>query len=318
MFFIFISSFMLIEKNMEEKRFQFEKETPSYYTKLQVSEKTVMQSFAIDEINRHIYISQVKGGQDNKGAESFVITKTTMDGIMIDSMTLTYGGHGTSIGVEVTDGIVYIWSSYDKVDKKGTMIGHDLVRFKYIGGATYTPSSPSLERYSDLINTDPKVQIAPSIDNKNGKIAVRQRVGKKQKVDVYNIEDVLNNRNRKLYSFDVPTDLSYLQGLSLDGKFIYWRTGDTNGKKFKDLVTVFDITTGNIVLKEQITSGMDLAPYESNFREPEGVFMYTNPNTGEKSLYIGVVTGAPGKRINRLYVYHSPKKEKIFPTISFQ
>jgi hypothetical protein len=39
---------------------------------------------------------------------------------------------------------------------------------------------------------------------------------------------------------------------------------------------------------------------ESNFREPEGIFLYTNPDTGEKSLFAGVVTGWNGERFNRI------------------
>jgi hypothetical protein len=274
---------------------------------LQLADKTVMQSFAIDEENHEIYVSQVKSGQPKNVAESYVITRSTMDGQMLDSMTLQYGGHGTNIGVEVYNDEVYIWSSYERVNRNGAATGRDLVRFKYRANVTYTPQSPEIENYSYLIDTQSSMQISPAIDNKNRKIAVRQRDGikKTQWVNVYNLDEVLSHKNPIANTIIIPEYLLMLQGLSLDGDYLYWRTGDSNERKFKDLVSVFDVNSGDLVAQKQVTSGWNSNSDKRFYREPEGIFLYTHAKTGEKQLYVGVVTGKSGEGIysNSIYTF---------------
>lgn len=274
---------------------------------IQLVDKTVMQSFAVDEENQYIYVSQVKSGQPKNSAESFVITRCSMDGKMLDSMTLKYGGHGTNIGVEVQNNSVYIWSSYDRVNQEGQTVGFDLVRFEYKAGATYTPSSPELEKYSNLINGKSTVQIATAIDNKNRRLAVRQRDSfhKEQWVDIYNLDDVTKYDARKLHTIHIPENILYLQGLSLAGNYLYWRTGDTNGKKFQDYVTIFDISTGKILKSKHVSVDESDILNKITYREPEGIFMYTDPKTAIQTLLVGVVTKEEGKNYfkNKVYTY---------------
>ncbi|WP_052353775.1 phage baseplate protein [Neobacillus jeddahensis] len=277
------------------------KKKDNLFAKLELADHTVMQSFAIDETNKNIYVAQAKSSTTQNVAESYVITRCTLDGRMLDKMTLKYGGHGTNIGVEVNSKGVYIWSSYDQVNKKGVSKGHDLVRFKYKAGATYTPSSSDLKRYSKLINTSSSVQVATTIDNANRRLAVRQRQGDKTKIDIYNLDDVLKGDNHKLHTLSISKELYYLQGFSLENNYLYWRTGDTNEERYKDYVSIFNISTGKLMTQIHETVGIDTMKHESNFREPEGVFLYTNPDTGKKSLLVGVVTGASGKRFYRIY-----------------
>ncbi|MED1468591.1 hypothetical protein [Bacillus salipaludis] len=307
--FFFIA--VLIRKNPESKRFQFENIKPVYYESMNTADTTVMQSFAVDEIHKQIFVSQVKSGHTGNVAESYIITRCSMDGQMLDSMTLTFGGHGTSIGVEINKNKIYIWSSFDKVNINGVTTGHDLVRFQYKADENLTPFSPNLQNYSDLINPSSSMLITPTIDNKNRKLAVsqRDRYKHKQWVDIYNIDDILKHKPRKTNKIDIPESLLLLQGLSLDGNYLYWRTGDENEINYKDLVTVFDINTGRIIVQRRVALGWDISPYETIYREPEGIYMYTNSDTGKKMLFVGVVTGVRGKDNyrNRIYVYQSPK-----------
>ncbi|MFF2447160.1 hypothetical protein ACFVSW_08645 [Neobacillus sp. NPDC058068] len=270
---------------------------------LQLADKTVMQSFAVDDVHQQIYVSQVESGRAPEEAESFVITRCTMDGKMLDSMTLKYGGHGTNIGVEVDGDSVYVWSSYNKIAEDGTVTGHDLVRFKYKAGAVYNPSSHALKNFSKLIDPSASIQIAAAVDPINKTLAVRQRSGTKTSVDVYSLTDVLSGGDTKLSTTIVPKNLYYLQGFSLDGDYLYWRTGDTDETRFKDFVTVFNTITGGVVYQKHMTAGIDGLVNESNFREPEGIFLYTKPDTGEKSLFVGVVTGGNGERFNRIHAF---------------
>jgi hypothetical protein len=282
-----------------EERFSLKNKADRTIT-LQLADKTVMQSFAVDDVHQQIYVSQVASGRAPEEAESFVITRCTMDGKMLDSMTLKYGGHGTNIGVEVDGGSVYIWSSYNQLAEDGTVTGHDLVRFKYKAGAVYYPDSRALKNFSQLIDPSASIQIAAAVDPINKTLAVRQRSGTTTTVDVYSLTDVLKGGDTKLSTINVPKNLYYLQGFSLDGDYLYWRTGDTDETRFKDFVTVFNVVTGEMVYQKHMTAGIDGLVNESNFREPEGIFLYTNPDTGEKSLFAGVVTGWNGERFNRI------------------
>lgn len=70
------------------------------------------------------------------GLETLVIDRCSNGGALQDSMTLTNGGHGTSLGLEVdAAGKIWVWLHWQYAD---TGLAHDLIRVPYVGGATYT------------------------------------------------------------------------------------------------------------------------------------------------------------------------------------
>ncbi|MEC0432687.1 hypothetical protein P8832_00760 [Bacillus subtilis] len=71
----------------------------------------MLQCFVIDELTGDIYATQVASGNQDK-SESFTITRMNQNGVMLDSMKLVHGGHGTTIGLERENGKMYIWSNY--------------------------------------------------------------------------------------------------------------------------------------------------------------------------------------------------------------
>ncbi|MGG3817228.1 hypothetical protein BSBH6_00132 [Bacillus subtilis] len=296
----------MIQKEMS---FDFTTVPPVYHTNLNLADKTVLQCFVIDEFTGDIYATQVASGNQDK-SESFTITRMNQNGVMLDSMTLIHGGHGTTIGLERENGKVYIWSNYNVVDSNGNTVGNDLVRFPYTAGATLNGGSGGIKRYNKFND----YYTIPVIDRENGFIAFRIRLEDDNSlVELRKLNDVKNGVNKVLGKVIIPNDLFYLQGFTIDGYDLYWYTGDTNNKTYPCEITQFSFKDGS--LKKRISCNFGYGPdgkYEDGFREPESIFLYKDPKTGKKSLFAGVATGAVGKRLAKVYAYHSKENAAKF------
>ncbi|MBR0009777.1 MULTISPECIES: phage baseplate protein [Bacillus] len=296
----------MIQKEMS---FDFTTVPPVYHTNLNLADKTVLQCFVIDELTGDIYATQVASGNQDK-SESFTITRMNQNGVMLDSMTLVHGGHGTTIGLERENGKVYIWSNYNVVDSNGNTVGNDLVRFPYTSGATLNGGSGGIKRYNKFND----YYTVPVIDRENGLIAFRIKLKDDNSlVELRKLSDVKNGVNKVLGKVIIPSDLFYLQGFTIDGYDLYWYTGDTNNKTYPCEITQFSFKDGS--LKKRISCNFGYGPdgkYEDGFREPESIFLYKDPKTGKKSLFAGVATGAVGKRLAKVYAYHSKENAAKF------
>lgn len=296
----------------QETTFDYTTVPPVYHTTLNLKDPTVLQCFVIDEETGDIYATQVSYGAAAAGIESFTITRMNQNGVMLDSMKIVNGGHGTTIGLEREGSKLYIWSNYDVVDSSGKVVSHDLVRFPYSAGATLTGANGSITRYNKF---NDKYTI-PVIDQKNGLIAFRIKGDNDSStLELRNLSDVKKGVDKKLGTIIVPTDLTYLQGFTIDGYDAYWYTGDTNSQSYPSELVQFSFKDG--ALKKRITCdfGRDAdGSYEGDFREPESIYLYKDPITGKKSLFAGVVTGTVGKRIAKVYAYHSKENAAKFAT----
>lgn len=296
----------MIQKEMS---FDFTTVPPVYHTNLNLADKTVLQCFVIDELTGDIYATQVASGNQDK-SESFTITRMNQNGVMLDSMTLIHGGHGTTIGLERENGKMYIWSNYDVVDSNGNAVGNDLVRFPYTAGATLNGGSGGIKRYNKFND----YYTIPVIDRENGFIAFRVKlIDGNSLVELRTLSDVKSGVNKVLGKVTIPSDLHYLQGFTIDGYDLYWYTGDTNNKTYPCELALFSFKDGK--LKKRISCDFGYGPdgkYEDGFREPESVFLYKDPKTGKKSLFAGVATGAVGKRLAKVYAFHSKENAAKF------
>ncbi|WP_412095279.1 teichoic acid biosynthesis protein [Bacillus inaquosorum] len=258
-----------------------------------------------------MYATQVSSG-GSTGSESFTITRMNQNGVMLDSMKIVNGGHGTTIGLEREGSKVYIWSNYNVVDTSGNTVSNDLVRFPYSAGATITGANGGITRYNKF---NDKYTI-PVIDQQNGLIAFRiKEVGDNSTVQLRNLSDIKKGVDKILGTVKVPSDLLYLQGFTIDGYDLYWYTGDTNSQAYPAELTLFSFKDGQI--KKRITCDFGRGPdgrYEGDFREPEAVFLYKDPMTGKKSLFAAIATGTVGKRLAKVYAYHSKDNASKFAT----
>lgn len=294
-----------------QKEYEFDYTTvPAvYHTSLNLADRTVLQCFVIDEETGEIYATQVATGTTD-ASESYVITRMNKNGVMLDSMKLIHGGHGTTIGLERENGQVYIWSNYNVVDANGSTIGNDLVRFPYTAGATLNGGNGGITRYSKFTDA----YVTPVIDQKNGLIAFRIKGSNDDSVvELRKLSEVKRGVNNVLGTVEIPHDLHYLQGFTIDNYDLYWYTGDTNSVSYPAELSLFSFKDGK--LKKRITCDFGRGPdgkYEGDFREPESVFLYTDPITGKKSLFAAIATGTVGKRLAKVYAYHSKDNAATF------
>lgn len=275
-----------------------------YLYDLDLAASTVNQTIVIDEDTQQIYATQAKTLKGDK-AESFVISRLTIDGQLIDSMTVRYGGHGTSIGLERDGSAMYIWSNMLSVDSRGRIKTQFLTRYPYSPGAQISIDSPAVQKFAEYPN--PEIYMSPFTDAKNGIIAYRQTILKfgrtESRVEVRRMEDIKNGMDRVLYSYAFPKEMNklVLQGMTLDGPNLYL----TFGQKAKDFhLYHIDLPSGKILKEIKRPVGLNAkGRYEANFGEPEGLYLYTDPETKLKTLLTVIVTDAPGKRRQKLFAF---------------
>lgn len=281
--------------------FDFTKSTPVFHTILNLAETSVLQCYVINESNDEIFASQVSNTSVAGEAESFTLTRMNKYGTMLDSMIVKFGGHGTVFGLEVENDIPYIWSNWDVVGAGNKVIGNELVRFPYQAGITLTLSDPSVE-----IHTSEEEYVTPTVDQQNGLLALRTNYSNSnQVIRLYDLEEFKSGIRNVLGTIQIPSDITYMQGMCVDGYDFYWRTGDTNAVQYPDKVTKFSFLDGQI--KAQITCDFGASPdgtFERDFREPESIYLYKDPQSGKKSLFVGLVTGESGLRNIKSYAFH--------------
>lgn len=291
--------------------FDFTAVSPSFYGFLYPPQLSVMQCFVIDEITDEIFVSQVVTDSITGKPESYLVSRHSMDGLLKDHMRLEYGGHGTSICLEHVGATTYIWGSHYSED--GTQ--NEVVRFPYTPGATFKLTSSQMQKMPKFTT----VYTTPVVDEKSGLIGMRFARDGHQTVELRKLADVKNNVNKLLGTVVIPDESSFLQGITLDGDKLYWYSGDTTGAKPREIAR-YDFTTGgqDVITEVDFGYGPD-GKYEDNFREPEGLCLYTDRRTGAKTLFAGVITGAgQSRRRWKVYGYHSLGNESRFNSTQLQ
>lgn len=274
-----------------------------YLFDLELANVTVNQGLAIDEVAGEIYATQVYNGFGGN-YESFVVTRTSLGGKYLDSMIFKNGGHGTSIGIERDGGQIYIWTNMMDVDANDTLVTQWLCRVPYLPGTTISINDSRVRKLKEFPN--PSRYQSAFTDPKNNLLAMRitdKTSGSTvSKLEVYKVSDAKNgNFNTKVHSYSFTSDMNsqILQGLALDGADFYV----TFGQQAEDFhLYRVNLTTGKI--SEEINRPVGYSPsggYVESFGEPEGLFLYTDPNTGYKTLLTVIVGDLAGRRRQRLF-----------------
>lgn len=297
----------------------------TYFTNLEMSDTSVMQALVVDETtNAHLFTSQqaIAGAYGTEAAQTLKINRHTLDGELLDSMTLEHAGHGTIFHLEHPAGTndVYIWTHYYRA---GSVVGgassqHGLARIKYAAGAVYNENSPQLEWYNTLVPADKDISVCG--DQKNGNILFRDSTTDTEILTLRKLSDVKAGINNPLRSITVPTaaqPADMMQGAAVDGNTVYWLYGHplyAQAGQTKPILSQIDLNTGDIVTQH---TNWDLGKlpngtYEDNAYEPEGVYLYRHPITGRRTLFAGTVTGSAGRRNWKVYAYHEPENAVFF------
>lgn len=274
---------------------------------LELENVTINQGLTVNEESGEFYATQVYNNF-NRSVESFIVTRTSLGGKKLDSMIFRDGGHGTSIGVENVKGKSYIWTNMIDLNNDGSINTQWLCRIPYLAGETVSIKDSKVERIIEF--PDRKRYQTPFTDSKNGLIALRitdtNSGTNKSEIQVYKTDDLKNGIfNNVIYSYKFTNDMNskILQGLAIDNNKLYITFGD-RAENFH--LYCIDLVTGKII--DEINRAIGHAPdgrYIRGFGEPEGLYLYTDPYSGYKTLLTVIVGDEVGRRRQRLFALSS-------------
>lgn len=265
------------------------------YNKTTGSE-SVMQSFAVDSINRHIYTVQVipDGVQlddetaplsysERDAAGDLVFTRLTLDeGDVLDRMYVRGLGHGNQIGVDSRSGTApRIWTGTDVTTDED---GHDATT---VGWFTWAPSDTAALDSADLTRFMPTGQIESgsyvNVDPLTRRLVCSRYLGDFDwQFTLYPLDDAYQDVWQPLASVTANLPHISLAGFAAADNYLYVWTGYSLNEAPENNTTIrrYDVTTGRLadtVLVDDLMNG------EVARREPEGLAVWmpdaTNPNT---------------------------------------
>ncbi|MDF3143166.1 MULTISPECIES: Teichoic acid biosynthesis protein C (Precursor) [unclassified Streptomyces] len=262
-------------------------------------EPTILQSFAFDEVNRHLYVLQLRRGGGAAG--HLCLNKLDLAGKRLGHMYLQGFGHGVSMGVQNDpDGTVWIWT---EADAKGGY-GRGVTRFRFFDGAVRTREDVKA-RHPIPGSTHNQ----PSVCMASRRIAVRHRVDDEPRYRVWDLDAfVARDYSDPVADFAQtgvhPDPKIPFQGYALDGDHLYQLAGTaydakTNppAKRGNAHISCLDIHTGELLDRQHTEAGHSL-----DHREPEGLAV--RHGSGAR-LCLGLASGPEGER--RFSIYYKPR-----------
>lgn len=295
----------LTDKVGTQKDVNLSQASEVYLYDLELEAVTVNQALAIDEVENDIYATQVTK-VDGDDVESFTITRSSLGGKKKSSMLIRHGGHGTSIGIERDGNKIYVWTNMIKVTKDGKKGKQYLCRFPYEADEEIIIDDSRVEKILEF--PDPKRYMTPFSDVKNDLLAIRHtdKTGTpKTRIDVHNMDDLKKGTNKVLYSYDF-TDLmnaSVLQGLALD-KDIFYVTFGQQAEDFHLFKVQMKTSEIEAEIKRPVGHNEE-GEYNFGFGEPQGLYLYTDPETNYKTLITVLTMDLAGRRRQKLFAFSS-------------
>ncbi|MED1792125.1 hypothetical protein P4V54_05470 [Brevibacillus nitrificans] len=242
---------------------------------------TVMQSFAIDDVNQRIYVLQLMAGGQQLPGESgpvtgaqrdkngdMTLTQLDLEGNKLGYMFLKGFGHGVQMGVETDGDTTYLWTETDSVTEGSSGWGTKLARFPFENGKILTPESEELQKHQLIEGVD---RTTVNIDQANELLTMRYRQDDAFRFGVFELDKVLRQEYEPIADVAQPS-MGTFQGFASYGGYLYLLEGNSYGSSGSveptgnTYVTVVNLNTGKVVDKQLIPAGTDLS-----FREPEGL-----------------------------------------------
>ncbi|MFC3576513.1 hypothetical protein ACFOZ0_25150 [Streptomyces yaanensis] len=262
----------------------------------------VMQSFAYDNVNQHIYFAQTNSANtapDHVG--DLWITKTDTSGNELGAMALHNFGHGVSIGVEPYQGAVYLWTEWMSSDSGfGTRVG----RFKFVDGATLEKTDTSIQDRTPSIG-DTMINPQPAIDPSTDRLWVRYKVGDDMpRIVGFTMSDARAGRLTKspeyrLAERALPSRGDWgktnpFQGFAVYGRYAYLLEGAANGPSYISVIDLNDSGQSLVVDRWETTAGQSL-----DGREPQGMAIWLA--SGAARLAFGFHSNTDGVRQSSVF-----------------
>lgn len=235
----------------------------------------VMQSFAYDNANEHIYFAQTKSGSTTG---DIWITRTDLAGNQLGAMALHGFGHGVSIAAEPYNGAVYLWSEW-KASSSG--FGTRLARFRYADGATLEADDGSIQDRTPSIG-DTMINPQPAIDPVYDRLLVRYKVATDMpRIVAFDLSDARAGRLTSGYRLTeraLPSRGSWgstnpFQGFTAFGRYAYLLEGGVGTTSYLTTIDLNDVGQSTVVDRFGTTAGKSLPN-----REPEGMSIWVTPS----------------------------------------
>jgi hypothetical protein len=264
--------------------------------KATLKEPTVLQSFAFDEHNKHLYVLQITATGHEAG--DLCLNQLDYEGDRLGYMYLKGFGHGVSMGVQNdADGTAWIWT---ECDARGGW-GRGVTRFRFADRATRTNADVGI-----LTPIAGSTSNQPSVCMTSKRIAVRHRMKGLPRYRVWDLDAFLaKDYDQPLADFAQtglhPDPAIAFQGYALHGDHVYQLAGTayddvTNppAKHGNTYVSCLDIHSGKLLQRMRTQAG-----YSLTYREPEGLGVRGG---ADPKLYIGLASGQLGARRFSIYV----------------
>ncbi|MDH6702163.1 hypothetical protein P3T26_006665 [Streptomyces sp. MAA16] len=259
-------------------------------------EPTVLQSFAFDEVHKHLYVLQIT--RTGHAAGDLCLNRLDYQGKRLGAMYLRGFGHGVSVGVQnEPDGTVWIWT---EADADGGY-GQGVTRFHFAAGAVRTGADVAIRHpIAGSTNNQPAVCMA------SRRIAVRYRAAGVPRYRIWDLDAfVARDYGDPLADFPQtgahPVAGAPFQGYALHGDFLYQVAGSAYNARTNPpsghgdtYLSRLDATTGALLQRSRTEAG-----YSLSFREPEGVAIRRLPTPW---LCLGLASGDEGARRFSVYV----------------
>ncbi|MEU3839249.1 Tat pathway signal sequence domain protein [Streptomyces sp. NPDC028635] len=289
------------------KRFDLTDASTEWFREILLNETRILQSFAFDNINKHLYTAQLVQdgrllpgetraftGADRSTNGDLCITRLDWQGQIIGRMYLKGFGHGVSIGAEPSGNGTYVWTETNSVpDGNNDGYGTKVARFKFTNGAVLQPDSAQVTRYDPVPGSDHNTV---AVDPVNNRIAHRYRLSGTWKYSLYDLAAFKAGTFTALATITQPSVLTgpTFQGYTTMGQYLYTLDGtaytyDNTGKQTSTsntYVTSIDWNTGTVYERRLSNAGESLF-----YREPEGLAIQipdtTNPAAARLFLGFG-------------------------------
>jgi hypothetical protein len=295
---------------------RFDLRTPggALMTQRSLTEPTVMQSFAIDSVNRRLFTAQLVGAgrmfdgeaeprtaAERADAGDLCITELTIDGWVVSSMYLLGFGHGVQIGVEPDGPDSLLWTEVNSSAVGGVGWGRQVARFRYRAGAVVRPGHPGMR----IVDPVPGVtRIAIAVDAIDRQATLRFRLDDEFRLIRTDLDTLLLGDALDLdASIADPRPGTTAQGFATFGPFLYAMEGGIEDDTPAALISTSYISrtewdTGRTRELTLVTDGSG-----ARNREPEGLGLY-QPDPNDPSqvwLCLGVGSGPFGSRRASIY-----------------
>lgn len=222
-----------------------------------------MQGMAYDNVNRRLYIAQIRNGSDG---DDLCVNQLSIEGVPTGHMHVDNAGHGVSIGVEPVGTSSYLWMESNSDEHSDDGRGTALARFKFVNGG----SPSSVQKFLTGSKT-----ITCATDPVNKRLLVRRNEGGSMHYSLFALADAAAGKfSSPLAHFAQPTlgnGSVTFQGYTVLGNYLYTLdgTGHEDPADINSYVTAIDMNTGKVVQRSLTKAGKTLF-----YREPEGMMVY--------------------------------------------